>query len=150
MFLWIQKQKTKEEPKTIIQKKDGFEQYKGIHNDVRIQYKRNDSILQKMMGAGGGAGGGAGPVVPQAARNALAQIGIRQEILSPDGQTQNAYVGGRVFHNLQSVLPQGTTYIEHDVHLYVPGVNRGPERIVRGSDGRDWYTNDHYATFTQM
>jgi len=29
-------------------------------------------------------------------------------------------------------------------------MNRGPERIVTGSDGRAYYTSDHYTTFTEM
>jgi len=29
-------------------------------------------------------------------------------------------------------------------------VNRGAERIVTGSDGRAWYTGDHYQHFTEM
>ncbi len=40
------------------------------------------------------------------------------------------------------------TYKEYDVNPYQKGVNRGAERLVRGSDGRSYYTNDHYETFT--
>jgi len=42
------------------------------------------------------------------------------------------------------------TYREYDVHPYQPGVNRGPERIVRGSDGSAYYTKDHYMTFVKI
>lgn len=42
------------------------------------------------------------------------------------------------------------TYKEYDVHPYQPGVNRGPERLVVGSDGKAYYTNDHYTTFTAV
>jgi hypothetical protein len=37
-----------------------------------------------------------------------------------------------------------------DVNPYQSGVNRGGERIVRGSDGSAYYTNDHYRTFTRI
>jgi RHS repeat-associated protein len=42
------------------------------------------------------------------------------------------------------------SYREYDVNPYRPGVNRGPERIVRGSDGKSYYTADHYTTFTEI
>jgi guanyl-specific ribonuclease Sa len=35
-------------------------------------------------------------------------------------------------------------YKEYDVNPYQKGVNRGTERIVIGSDGKAYYTNDHY------
>ena len=41
-------------------------------------------------------------------------------------------------------------YREWDIHPKVPGRNRGAERIVTGSDGRAWYTADHYCSFTEM
>lgn len=28
------------------------------------------------------------------------------------------------------------------------GVNRGPQRIVKGSDGSAYWTDDHYTAFT--
>lgn len=59
------------------------------------------------------------------------------------------YKGGRVFENTQGRLPEtpGVTYREWDVNPYVKGVNRGPERIVTGSDGSAYWTGDHYDTF---
>ncbi len=66
------------------------------------------------------------------------------------------YVGGTVFSNREKNLPQDDSvgnpiqYQEWDVNPKIPGQNRGTERIVTGSDGRSWYTNDHYQTFTQI
>lgn len=60
----------------------------------------------------------------------------------------------RPFQNRDEDLPtedgdgDPITYTEFDVHPYTPGVNRGGERIVIGSDGRAWYTDDHYHNFT--
>jgi guanyl-specific ribonuclease Sa len=42
---------------------------------------------------------------------------------------------------------QNITYREYDVNPFTPGVNRGPERLVVGSDGSAYYTADHYITF---
>ncbi len=76
------------------------------------------------------------------------------------GAAQPGYVGDRPFANdgrdggqvLPKTTPDGTaiTYREYDTHPYTKGVNRGAERIVIGSDGSVWYTNDHYKTFTQF
>lgn len=42
------------------------------------------------------------------------------------------------------------TYREWDVTPYQPGVDRGAERLVTGSDGSAWYTNDHYNSFVRV
>ncbi len=93
------------------------------------------------------------PQIPSHAQSTLAQI--RQT-----GQPPAGYVGGRVFRNAgrngERILPQslsdGTsiTYREYDVKPFAQGVNRGAERIVVGSDGRAWYTDDHYGSYIQM
>jgi len=76
------------------------------------------------------------------------------------GMPPQHHRGGSTFHNDGrnggQVLPQhdasgnNITYREYDVNPYTEGVNRGPERIVFGSDGKAYYTNDHYATFTEI
>ncbi len=70
------------------------------------------------------------------------------------------HVGGREYRNLGldggAVLPRvddrgrPIRYREWDVNRRVPGRNRGAERIVTGSDGRVYYTNDHYNTFRRI
>ena len=66
------------------------------------------------------------------------------------------YEGGRSFHNEEKRLPQkdkegnAISYQEWDVNPKVQGVNRGAERLVTGSDGSAYYTNDHYRTFTTI
>jgi len=68
----------------------------------------------------------------------------------------DGYVGGRVFSNREKIVPQEDAndnpiqYQEWDVNPKVQGQNRGTERILTGSDGRAWYTNDHYQSFTQI
>jgi RHS repeat-associated protein len=73
------------------------------------------------------------------------------------GKAPPGYKGGRSFKNDGrgggQQLPQKDasgnpiTYKEHDVNPYQKGVNRGEERLVRGSDGKSYYTKDHYKTF---
>ena len=87
--------------------------------------------------------------VPVEARRVLAYVRAHHEP-PPD------YAGGRRFGNYERALPQTDangariTYQEWDVHPHRDHVNRGAERIVTGSDGRAWYTGDHYQHFTEM
>jgi ribonuclease T1 len=66
------------------------------------------------------------------------------------------YVGGRVFSNREKIVPQfdetgkPIRYREWDVNPKVQGQNRGAERILTGSDGSAWYTNDHYKSFKEI
>ncbi|WP_420829811.1 ribonuclease domain-containing protein [Actinocatenispora thailandica] len=51
------------------------------------------------------------------------------------------------------ILPggNGVTYREWDVNSKVKGVSRGEEeRLVTGSDGSAWYTDDHYKSFYRV
>ena len=60
------------------------------------------------------------------------------------------------FKNKDGILPTGCSYTEHD---YEPepskeqranGADRGKKRIVISSDGRIYYTNDHYKSFKEV
>ena len=68
----------------------------------------------------------------------------------------NGYVGGRNFGNRERVLPQKDSngrrmkFQEWDVNPKKNGKNRGVERIITAENGQAWYTNDHYATFTEI
>ncbi len=70
---------------------------------------------------------------------------------APDG-----YVGGRTFENREKRLPKQAPdgskirYREWDVYPKERGKNRGPERLVTGSDRSAWYTSDHYKRFTRI
>lgn len=86
---------------------------------------------------------------PSHARETLAYI--RQHGYAPPG-----YVGGRIFGNYEGQLPRYDAhrkrieYREWDVRPKAEGRNRGAERLVTGSDGRAWYTADHYRTFLEV
>jgi guanyl-specific ribonuclease Sa len=66
------------------------------------------------------------------------------------------YEGGRTFLNVEKHLPKkddkgkAITYQEWDVNPHTPGVNRGAERLITGSDGSAYYTDDHYKTFKKI
>jgi dienelactone hydrolase len=72
------------------------------------------------------------------------------------GEAMTGYEGGRTFGNFEKVLPQTDDkgrrikYREWDVNPLKMGVNRGPERLVTGSDGSAWFTEDHYKTFKKI
>ena len=78
------------------------------------------------------------------------------EVLShikSNGKPLDGYVGGRKFGNYEKLLPKEDEegrkiqYQEWDVNPKIEGKNRGTERIVTGSDGKAYYTNDHYRSF---
>jgi dienelactone hydrolase len=72
------------------------------------------------------------------------------------GEALDGYEGGRTFLNVEKHLPQTDDagkrikYREWDVNPLRQGTNRGPERLVTGSDGSAYYTDDHYRTFTKI
>ncbi|GAA4456561.1 hypothetical protein GCM10023189_26020 [Nibrella saemangeumensis] len=76
---------------------------------------------------------------------------VRTNNRAPEG-----YVGGRRFGNFENHLPRldvsgrRINYQEWDVNPKREGRNRGAERLVTGSDGRAWYTRDHYNSFVEV
>ncbi|GLH73238.1 hypothetical protein GETHLI_17400 [Geothrix limicola] len=87
--------------------------------------------------------------IPPYVRETLAYV--RQHGYAPPG-----FVGGRVFGNYEGQLPRYNVrrkrieYREWDVMPKAEGHNRGAERLITGSDGRAWYTADHYRSFTEV
>jgi ribonuclease T1 len=70
-----------------------------------------------------------------------------------NGVAMDGYVGGRKFGNYEGLLPKKDAtgkrinYQEWDVNPKIQGKNRGAERLVTGSDGKAYYTDDHYRSF---
>ncbi len=58
--------------------------------------------------------------------------------------------GGFKFGNYDQKLPSDATYIEYDVNPKIEGQNRDAERVVKDSNGKIYYTDDHYNTFTEI
>ena len=73
-----------------------------------------------------------------------------------NGHAPDDFVGGREFQNKEKHLPaknkqnKRVRYSEWDVYPKVKGQNRGPERLVTGSDHSAYYTKDHYKTFLKI
>ncbi|MDF3290372.1 MULTISPECIES: ribonuclease [Streptomyces] len=58
---------------------------------------------------------------------------------------------GEVFDNREGVLPSESYGYYHAYTVITPGAStRGARRIVTGDDGTDYYTADHYASFSQI
>lgn len=59
-------------------------------------------------------------------------------------------IGGDYFGNYEGKLPveKGLTY--HEADCYYTRGKRNAYRIIYSSDGRVWYTEDHYNTFTEL
>ena len=57
-------------------------------------------------------------------------------------------IGGDYFGNYEGLLPKEARYHECDVNY--AGGSRGAERVIYGDDGSIYYTDDHYASFTQL
>jgi ribonuclease T1 len=78
------------------------------------------------------------------------------EYIRQNNAPMDNYVGGRNFSNRERRLPQKDVngsrmkYQEWDVNPKKRGKNRGTERIITAANGQAWYTDDHYATFTEM
>jgi guanyl-specific ribonuclease Sa len=72
------------------------------------------------------------------------------------GAPMPGYEGGRTFLNFERILAQYDSsgrrirYREWDVYPLRAGVNRGPERLITGSDGSAYYTDDHYRSFRRL
>lgn len=78
------------------------------------------------------------------------------EYVDKHDKAMDGYEGGRNFGNFERLLPQNDRtgkrirYREWDVNPRRPGVNRGAERMVTGSNGRAYYTSDHYKSFKSI
>jgi len=98
-----------------------------------------------------------GATVPSAAKTLASQVSSAKKIQVQVGKKKlngfqignNQYVGDRPYKNRSGDLPSGVTYMEYDIYPYT-GKNRGSDRIVIGSDGKIYYTNDHYTDFTEF
>lgn len=91
--------------------------------------------------------------VPAAATQTLAEIDAGTW---PESANAPGTKGGQTWQNRERNLPATDDagapikYREWDVNPKKQGQSRDAERIVTGSDGSAWYTDDHYETFTRM
>jgi dienelactone hydrolase len=102
------------------------------------------------------------PAKPQSLARPQTPAGIPDKVLQvlqhvdKHGEPMDGYEGGRTFGNFERRLPitddhgRRIKYREWDVNPLRAGANRGAERLITGSDGAAYYTNDHYATFKKI
>lgn len=102
------------------------------------------------------------PAPPQRVQQTIRQEGVPDQArvvlrsVRHHGQAPEGVEGGRHFGNFEHRLPEQDAsgkplrYQEWDLWPKVRGRNRGAERLVTGSDGRAWYTGDHYRTFIEV
>jgi ribonuclease T1 len=120
----------------------------GAHNN---NSNNNDAVI-------GTVGGIAGAAATQGKSNITnpkipAKVVKVYEYVKANHKAPAGYVGGRTFGNFEHRLAatdaggRKLNYQEWDVNPKVQGVNRGAERMITGSDGSAWFTNDHYKTF---
>ena len=96
-------------------------------------------------------------ILPNVANNAIPPKVFKVlDYIKKNGEAMDGYVGGRNFQNRERQLDikdasgRKIQYQEWDVNPKKQGKNRGAERLVTGSDGRAWYTNDHYQSFVEI
>ena len=65
-----------------------------------------------------------------------------------DGYADGKSIGGDRFGNYEGLLPDGS-YHECDLNT-MHASSRGAERLVYSDDGRIYYTDDHYESFTLL
>lgn len=65
-----------------------------------------------------------------------------------DDYADGKSIGGDRFGNYEGLLPEGD-YHECDIGT-MHATKRGAERIIWSDDGRIYYTNDHYESFTLL
>jgi hypothetical protein len=61
-----------------------------------------------------------------------------------------AVIGGRTGPPQLDAQNRAVNYQEYDVNPLKPGVDRGQERLVVGSDGSAYFTSDHYKSFVKI
>ena len=59
-------------------------------------------------------------------------------------------IGGDTFGNYEGRLPTGKGITYREADCYYNGKKRNAYRVVYSSEGRVWYTEDHYNTFTEL
>ena len=118
--------------------------------EARIEAYLAEEIPLKTVVDGKGKSVTAAPAgVPEKALAVLKYVDEHNEAM-------DNYEGGRTFGNYEHRLPANdrsgarVKYREWDVNPLRQGVNRGVERLITGSDGTAWYTNDHYETFKKL
>jgi hypothetical protein len=159
----------------VVQQRGGVQLAGGVGRDGDAHEQHADAVADRVVGGqsaealldgaakGGGAAGvqrkplGGAPVQLARPGDKKAAQALTGGVVAkkPPKLKKGERAGGFPFGNYQKALDQqdksgkAITYTEYDVNVY-DGVKRDAERIVVGSDGRCWYTSNHYTSFTEV
>ena len=81
---------------------------------------------------------------------------LKKWIKNNSGKVPGTKKGDVTFKNREGKLPKTDangkpiSYKEYDVNSTPAGQRRDAERLVKGSDGKVYYTSDHYGSFTEI
>ena len=125
-------------------------------NTEQTGYQTDDQTAPKAKKKKGNRPNDNASVMPNASNGIPQKVYKVLEYVRANNDAMPGYVGGRNFQNRERQLEakdasgQKIKYQEWDVNPKRNGVNRGTERLITGSDGRAWFTNNHYASFTEV
>jgi guanyl-specific ribonuclease Sa len=133
----------------------------GAAYDADADHRANDAIksflAESLKPAPAAATRPAAPkAAPQTPRGIPEKVLTVLKHVDEHGEAPQGYEGGRTFGNFEKLLPQTDAqgrrmrYREWDVNPLRPGVNRGAERLITGSDGSAYFTDDHYKSFKKI
>ena len=141
---------------------DEHERHADAVADRVVKGQSAEGLLDAAPGGGGAAGqraarGSAAAVQMAKPANKAAAQGLAGGATAkkPPKLKKGERAGGFPFGNYEGKLPKKDaagkpiTYTEYDVNGY-NGKGRDAERVVTGSDGRCWYTGDHYKSFVEL
>lgn len=102
--------------------------------------------------SGGGRSGDADPSdIPQVALAALPAQAAQTVALIKAGGPFPYDQDGVVFHNYEHLLPAEDDGYYHEYTVPTPGAaDRGARRIIDGSAGELYWTDDHYSSFERI
>jgi ribonuclease T1 len=102
--------------------------------------------------SGGGRAGDADPaVLPQVALGELPAQAAQTVALIRSGGPFPYDRDGVVFENREGLLPAESSGYYHEYTVPTPGASdRGARRIIEGSHGELYWTDDHYRSFERI
>jgi ribonuclease T1 len=116
-------------------------------------------LLAWVLGHGAFSGGGSNSGAPGSGPTASSTVGAatlppeaRQTLTLIDSGGPFPYdQDGVVFENREGLLPDHQTGYYHEYTVPTPGSpDRGARRIITGSAGELYYTDDHYRSFERI
>jgi ribonuclease T1 len=102
--------------------------------------------------SGGGRDGDADPIdLPHVSLSALPpEAAHTVDLIHADGPFPHDR-DGIVFENREELLPREASGYYHEFTVPTPGAtDRGARRIIEGSGGELYWTDDHYRTFERI